>query len=106
MCGVLPLTARMSPALTLGYRTAVALSDNVLCGQGQRVNGHEFHRTQVDFDVDDKELAAWAWQDGAGRPAREGLARGAVHASYLHVHWAGYPSMATRFVAHATEVAR
>jgi cobyrinic acid a,c-diamide synthase len=106
MCGVLPLTARMSPALTLGYRTAVALSDNVLCGQGQRVNGHEFHRTQVDFDLDDTALAAWAWQDGTGRPAREGLARGAVHASYLHVHWAGYPSMATRFVAHAAEVAR
>ena len=106
MCGVLPLTARMSPALTLGYRTAVALSDNVLCEQGQRVNGHEFHRTQVDFDADDSAMAAWAWQDGAGRPATEGLVRGAVHASYLHVHWAGYPALATRFVAHAAQVGR
>ena len=106
MCGVLPLTARMSPALTLGYRTAVALSDNVLCEQGQRVNGHEFHRTQVDFDADGSAMAAWAWQDGAGRPATEGLARGAVHVSYLHVHWAGYPALATRFVAHAAQVGR
>jgi cobyrinic acid a,c-diamide synthase len=105
MCGVLPLTARMGPRLTLGYRTAVALSDNVLCRQGQRVNGHEFHRTQVDHDVDGTGLTAWAWQDGDGRPVTEGLARGAVHASYLHVHWAGYPSIATRFVSHAAAVA-
>ena len=105
MCGVLPLTARMAPHLTLGYRTAVALSDNVLCVQGQRVSGPEFHRTRVDHDGDGIALAAWAWQDGDGRPVTEGLARGAVHASYLHVHWAGYPSMATRFVSHAAEVA-
>jgi len=105
MCGVLPLSARMSSRLTLGYRTAVALSDNVLCHEGQRVNGHEFHRTQVHLDSDGTALAAWAWKDGAGRPKTEGLARGAVHASYLHVHWAGYPAMATRFVSRAAEVA-
>ena len=98
MCDVLPLTVRMGPRLTLGYRSAVALSDNVLCDEGQRVNGHEFHRTQVELDADDSALAAWAWKDGAGRSTTEGLARGAVHASYLHVHWAGHPAMATRFV--------
>jgi cobyrinic acid a,c-diamide synthase len=108
MCDVLPLTARMRPNLTLGYRTAVALSDNVLCKEGQRVNGHEFHRTQIDVDIDadDTALAAWAWNDGAGRPVTEGLARGAVHASYLHVHWAGYPAMAARFVSRAAEFMR
>lgn len=105
MCGVLPVTARMAPRLTLGYRSAVALSDSVLCAQGQRVSGHEFHRTQVVADSDDTALAAWAWQDGPGRPVTEGLARGAVHASYLHLHWAGYPALATRFVARASEVA-
>jgi len=105
MCGVLPLTARMAPRLTLGYRSAVALSDNVLCAQGQRVSGHEFHRTQVVADSEDAASAAWAWQDGAGRPVTEGLARGAVHASYLHLHWAGDPALATRFVASAGQVA-
>jgi cobyrinic acid a,c-diamide synthase len=104
MCGVLPMTAQMGPTLTLGYRSAVALSDNALCLQGQRVNGHEFHRTQINLDAGSTALTAWAWKDAAGRPATEGLTRGAVHASYLHVHWAGHPSMATRFVSRAAGV--
>jgi cobyrinic acid a,c-diamide synthase len=105
MCNVLPLTSRMSPSLTLGYRTAVAVCDSVLCGEGQRVSGHEFHRTQVHRDVDDTSPAAWGWQDGAGRAVTEGLARGGVHASYLHVHWAGHPAMATRFVSRSAGLA-
>lgn len=105
MCGVLPLTARMDPRLTLGYRTAVALSDNVLCEPGQRVNGHEFHHTRVDLDGDPTALAAWAWRDGAGLATTEGLVRGAVHASYLHVHWAGYPAIAARFVSQSAQAA-
>ena len=105
MCGVLPLTARMDPRLTLGYRAAVALTDNALCERGQRVNGHEFHHTKVHVDGDPSALAAWAWQDGAAQPTTEGVARGAVHASYLHVHWAGYPSIAARYVSHAAQVA-
>jgi cobyrinic acid a,c-diamide synthase len=105
MCGVLPITARMAPRLTLGYRSAVALDDNVLCEQGQRVNGHEFHHTQVEHDGDGKDRSAWAWKDAAGLSTTEGVARGGVHASYLHVHWAGYPAMASRFVSRAAEVA-
>ena len=45
MCGVLPVTAALGPRLTLGYRTAVALTDSVLSRTGERVTGHEFHRT-------------------------------------------------------------
>ncbi|WTJ94725.1 cobyrinate a,c-diamide synthase [Streptomyces sp. NBC_01537] len=48
MCGVLDATARMTDRLTLGYREAVALSDNVLAVAGTRVRGHEFHRTVVE----------------------------------------------------------
>jgi cobyrinic acid a,c-diamide synthase len=106
MCGVLPLTARMGPRLTLGYRSAVALSDSVLCRAGQRVNGHEFHRTLIDVDADAGAPPAWGWQDGAGQAVTEGMATGAVHASYLHLHWAGSPSIATRFVSRAAGAAR
>jgi cobyrinic acid a,c-diamide synthase len=94
MCGVLDAKAAMSERLTLGYREAVALDDSVLALAGTRVRGHEFHRTRVEPDAG----AAPAW--GFVRPERrtEGFARGAVHASYLHVHWAAEPSMARRFV--------
>jgi len=98
MCGVLPGSAAMSSRLTLGYRTAVALGDSILCRAGQRVTGHEFHRTIVATST---VAPAWGWRDNAGQPAAEGHAGRRVHASYLHVHWAGHPQLAVRFVASA-----
>ena len=61
------------------------------------MTGHEFHRTAVE----PCRGAAAAWLvDGepagfSADPARVG--RETVHASYLHVHWAGYPDLAQRF---------
>jgi len=37
-----------------------------------------------------------AWRS-LGTPA-DGFVHGSVHASYLHVHWAGQPSIASRLV--------
>jgi len=95
MCGVLPTTTAMHPRLTLGYRAAVALSDSVLAPAGTRVRGHEFHRTRATPSAG----PAPAWQWSAEGP--EGFATGNVHASYLHLNWAGSPAMASRFVAAA-----
>ncbi|MFE0630188.1 cobyrinate a,c-diamide synthase [Streptomyces sp. NPDC058864] len=97
MCGVLDTTARMSDRLTLGYREAVAITDNALAAAGTRVRGHEFHRTVVEPAAG----ATPAW--GLVRPERrvEGFVQGGVHASYLHVHWAAEPSLARRFAASA-----
>ncbi|GGR49027.1 cobyrinate a,c-diamide synthase [Streptomyces netropsis] len=95
MCGVLAAEARMSERLTLGYREAVAIADNPLAAAGTRVRGHEFHRTVIEPGAG----ATPAW--GFTSPERrvEGFVRGGVHASYLHVHWAGAPGTAERFVA-------
>jgi cobyrinic acid a,c-diamide synthase len=93
MCGVLDLTTVMSPRLTLGYRVAVAPTDTVLAAAGTRVRGHEFHRTLATPAAG----PAPAWQWSVGGP--EGFARGGVHASYLHLHWAGAPALAERFVS-------
>ncbi|KJY43358.1 cobyrinic acid ac-diamide synthase [Streptomyces sp. NRRL B-1568] len=95
MCDVLPADARMSERLTLGYREAVAIGDNVLAPAGARLRGHEFHRTVVEPGAG----ATPAW--GMTHPERrvEGFVQGGVHASYLHVHWAGAPGTAARFVA-------
>jgi cobyrinic acid a,c-diamide synthase len=94
MCGVLDATARMTPRLTLGYRDAVAAGSSVLTQAGAAVRGHEFHRTTVVPG----NPAAPAWRFG-GR--KEGFVQGGVHASYLHLHWAGYPRLARRLVAAA-----
>ncbi|MFH8986220.1 cobyrinate a,c-diamide synthase [Streptomyces varsoviensis] len=95
MCGVLPAAARMSERLTLGYREAVAVADNPLAAAGQRVRGHEFHRTVIEPGAGTD--PAW----GITHPERrvEGFVQGSVHASYLHVHWAGAPGTAGRFVS-------
>jgi cobyrinic acid a,c-diamide synthase len=97
MCGVLDATARMTPRLTLGYRDAVAAGPSVLTQAGTAVRGHEFHRTTV-VPGNPAAAAPPAWTFG-GR--KEGFVQGGVHASYLHLHWAGYPGLARRLVAAA-----
>jgi cobyrinic acid a,c-diamide synthase len=93
MCGVLPgVTATMAPRLTLGYRAAVAVADSVVARAGERVHGHEFHRTVT--EPEHGETAAWQWS----KAGPQGFVRGGVVASYLHLHWAGSPQLAARFV--------
>ncbi|HEY0401617.1 MAG TPA: cobyrinate a,c-diamide synthase [Blastococcus sp.] len=93
MCGVLDVRTAMSTRLTLGYRAAVAPGDSVLAAAGTRVRGHEFHRTHSDPPAG----PAPAWQWSSAGP--EGFVAGGVHASYLHLNWAGSPALAERFVA-------
>lgn len=92
MCGVLDAEAVMTERLTLGYRDAVAVSGSVLAEPGTRVTGHEFHRTALTPAAG--ATPAWAWR-GLGA---EGFVQGGVHASYLHLHWAGQPDFARRMV--------
>ena len=98
MSGALDATAAMTPRLTLSYRTAIAPVDTLVAAAGERVAGHEFHRTGVDpasadgaaaWIVDGRPVGFSADPAGAGTPT--------LHASYLHTHWAGHPGMAQRF---------
>jgi cobyrinic acid a,c-diamide synthase len=93
MVGAIGADAHMTPRLTLAYRTAVAPADHLLAPAGTRVTGHEFHRTTVEPTGD----AAWVSQAGP-----MGFATASLHASYLHTHWAGHPSLAARFAAAAS----
>jgi cobyrinic acid a,c-diamide synthase len=92
MCGVLDAEARMTGRLTLGYREAVALSDNVLAAAGTRMRGHEFHRTVLEPGAGPEP----AWGLTAPQRRVEGFAGHGVHASYLHTHWAGHPAVVRR----------
>jgi len=90
MAGVLPADAEMSSRLTLRYPAATAAVDNLLSRAGETVTGHEFHRTVTTPEVG----SGPAW-DIEGAPV--GFASPTLHASYLHVHWAGHPLLAQRF---------
>jgi cobyrinic acid a,c-diamide synthase len=99
MCGVVDADTHMTDRLTLGYRTGAAATDSVLATAGSPVRGHEFHRTAV--TPEHGRLPAWQLAAGsAGEGQRsEGHVVGNVVASYLHLHWAGAPSLALRFVS-------
>ncbi|MFI6363722.1 cobyrinate a,c-diamide synthase [Nocardia sp. NPDC050630] len=103
MAGVVDATAEFGPRLTLGYRDAVALADSALWRTGERVRGHEFHRTRIVTTGTD--TPAWGWHT-AGERIREGALIHHVHASYLHTHPAGNPRATCRFVAAAADYAR
>jgi cobyrinic acid a,c-diamide synthase len=109
MCGALPLRARMTERLTLGYREATAATSAPWLDAGERVRGHEFHYTQVEPAGEEPSGGkapppAWTLST-RGRKRTEGYVCGGVQASYLHVHWAAHPQLAWRFVQ-ATRAAR
>jgi cobyrinic acid a,c-diamide synthase len=79
MVGAIDAEARMTPKLTLAYRTVETSADHLLATAGTQITGHEFHRTVVE-------------------PTDE-VVTDTLHASYLHTHWAGHPEMARRFAA-------
>jgi cobyrinic acid a,c-diamide synthase len=83
--------------LTLSYRTVITHRDQLLAAAGSQLTGHEFHRTAV--EPRSAATPAWVVNDEpsgfSADPA--GTGRQTVHASYLHLHWAGHPELAQRF---------
>lgn len=99
MCDVVPIAGHMTPGLSLGYREATAAADHAAWPTGTKVRGHEFHYSRVEPSADP---GAPAWTLRArGVERAEGHVVGAVHASYLHTHWAATPGVAARLVAAA-----
>ncbi|MGI5200019.1 cobyrinate a,c-diamide synthase [Spirillospora sp. CA-108201] len=94
MCGRVPGRARMTSRLTLGYREAVAVAESPLTRPGERFRGHEFHRTELDAAPGTRAGPLFRWRDG-----RDGYGDDRITASYLHLHWAGFPEAAQRLVS-------
>lgn len=99
MCGVLDARARMTERLTLGYRSARALASSPVADAGTVVRGHEFHYSVVEPRAGGQP----AWEIGG---APEGFVSDAVHASYLHTHWAAFPELPDRIVTRARQPKR
>jgi len=115
MAGVLPFRAARGE-LSLGYREAHALGDGLLVRRGETYRGHEFHRWQLspltaapiapgrlEAPRADAAAARHPWRlEGWGTPARpEGWSSPTLHASWLHLHWAGSPQLVRRLAAAA-----
>jgi len=105
MVGVLPTSAVMGGRLTLGYRRAVALQDNLLVKANTTVYGHEFHRshltltpTQPLFETSRYDCEENMGCEGWGFPAN-------VHASYVHLHWGESGEIPQQFLKKCLKVA-
>ncbi|WP_414516527.1 cobyrinate a,c-diamide synthase [Nostoc sp. PCC 9305] len=105
MAGVLPTSAVMGGRLTLGYRRAVALQDNLLVKANTIVYGHEFHRshltltpTQPLFETSRYDCEENMGCEGWGLPAN-------IHASYVHQHWGESREIPQQFLKECLKVA-
>jgi cobyrinic acid a,c-diamide synthase len=119
MAGVLPFCASRGP-LSLGYRRAAVGKDGLLVRRGEHLSGHEFHRWQlsdtgcagvISTAPDPVAASPGLWQlEGWGVASNsEGWTAKNVHASWLHLHWAGCPAIPWRLAlaaAHAAPLSR
>jgi cobyrinic acid a,c-diamide synthase len=98
MVGVLPTTAVMGGRLTLGYRRAVALQDNLLVRTGTTVYGHEFHRSRL-ISTPNAPLFQTYRYDCEESTGYEGWnLLPSLHASYIHQHWGDNLDIPKRFL--------
>jgi cobyrinic acid a,c-diamide synthase len=99
MVGAIEADAIMTERLTLSYRTVIADHDQLLAQAGAPVTGHEFHHTTV--EPCHGQAAGWLLDgEPIGFSADPGrIGRQTLHASYVHLHWAGYPELAQRFAS-------
>lgn len=95
MCGVIPYQTRMNPRLVLGYRDATALTDSLICKEGDTLRGHEFHHSVLTHEPTHP---AYRWKAHDGCEVLEGYAKDNVLASYLHLHFGAKPEWARGFV--------
>ncbi len=101
MLGIVPGGVVMNRRLqTVGYVTAEMLRDTVLGPKGTVLKGHEFHFSS-EAAPDDAAAYPRAFSFRRSRrpePYDAGYARGNILGSYLHLHFAGCPQAAARFV--------
>jgi len=99
MVGTFPTTAVMGKRLTLGYRQATVLQNSPLVTVGDRLWGHEFHRSSLTHSPAQPLLALQGYDSNRQFPS-EGWQRYQVHAAYTHLHFGTQPHLAERFLHH------
>ncbi|MBH8573435.1 cobyrinate a,c-diamide synthase [Nostocaceae cyanobacterium CENA369] len=97
MVGVLPTSAVMGGGLTLGYRRAVAMHNSLLVNAGQKVYGHEFHRSRLSSIPTQPLFETYRYdsEENMGYEGWDLLMN--LHASYVHLHWGESVEIPQRF---------
>ncbi len=98
MVGALPTTAVMGSRLTLGYRRAVAQAVSSLVQPGDRIYGHEFHRSHLTLDPEPPLFVVDHPFSAPTPSTAEGWHAPHLHASYLHLHWGATPELPRHFL--------
>ncbi|MGQ9836649.1 MAG: cobyrinate a,c-diamide synthase [Cyanobacteriota bacterium] len=102
MAGLLPLQVSMGEKLCLGYREALVLRSSPLTQAGDRLHGHEFHRSQI-RPAPPHPIYTWK---SLGQSQSEGWATERIHASYLHLHWGSRPDLALKLLQNFLKISK
>jgi len=96
----------------MGYREGVLAADSLLGPAGATVRGHEFHYSSCAIDRSAASVAGVDTGVSAAHPAYlvdgspEGYAAGDLFASYVHLHFAGYPALLEHWLERCRAFAR
>lgn len=101
LAGIVPGECQMErKRKALGYVSATACVDNLLCRAGESLKGHEFHYSSIVFDEGAENPAFLLSKEGKAGCSQDGYVSDNVLASYLHVHFCGSPASAERLLEH------
>ncbi|MDR2490332.1 MAG: cobyrinate a,c-diamide synthase [Spirochaetaceae bacterium] len=102
MCGAVSGACRKTEKLIrFGYAAYTALHDNLLCGAGEILRGHEFHY----WESDDSGADFIAEKPSTGATWNAIIARGNLFAGFPHFHLCGKPEAARCFLQRCVDYA-
>jgi cobyrinic acid a,c-diamide synthase len=106
MAGVLDLVVEQRPTPQgHGYEVAVVDRDNPFFAAGTRLVGHEFHYSRL-VSGSYREHSVLRVERGTGiGDSRDGITKGRVFASYLHLHAGATPEWADGFLSLSAQFA-
>ncbi len=99
MCGIFPFRSIMQDRFqALGYKEIELTEDCILGPAGTIARGHEFHYSALE-DMPESAERRYMVSNKKGEPTPEGfIADGNTLGSYIHLHFASNPEIATNFV--------
>ena len=97
MVGIFPTAAVMGKKLTLGYRQLTFSQDSLIADLGDRVWGHEFHRSTL-TDLPASPLYNLQGYESNSTFAPEGWHKYNAQAAYTHLHFGARLDLPARFI--------